>query len=140
MLTLILVLVGALVVLVLWTTLVGADSHASETLGLRSAQEIAETKAEAEAEDMDQMLAAHNRRRVAQGQREVSAEELEMEVMSDINREKRTARERIKVENPQQHLDEVELNELVEATNAQRRKQGLPERTRDDIKREYGVD
>jgi hypothetical protein len=31
-----------------------------------------------------------------------------------------------------------ELDQLLEATNARRRARGLPERTREDVKREFG--
>jgi hypothetical protein len=31
-----------------------------------------------------------------------------------------------------------ELDQLLEATNARRRARGLPERTRDEVKREFG--
>jgi hypothetical protein len=58
-----------------------------EQLGLRSAREITETRERLEAEDLDQMLAARNRRRAARGEREVSAEELEHELA--IEREQR---------------------------------------------------
>jgi hypothetical protein len=51
-----------------------------EQLGLRSAREITETRERLEAEDLDQMVAARNRRRAARGEPAVSAEELEHEI------------------------------------------------------------
>jgi hypothetical protein len=35
-------------------------------------------------------------------------------------------------------LAERELDELLEATNARRRARGLPERTREEVRREFG--
>jgi hypothetical protein len=36
------------------------------------------------------------------------------------------------------YLAERDLDELLEATNARRRSKGLPERTREDVRREFG--
>ncbi len=35
-------------------------------------------------------------------------------------------------------MAERELDELLEATNARRRARGLPERTKDEVQREFG--
>ena len=43
-----------------------------EQVGLRSARELAEAREALEAEDLDQMLAAHNERRRARGEAEVT--------------------------------------------------------------------
>ena len=101
----------------------------ARALGMRSAREITERREELEAEDLDQMLAAHNARRRARGEREVSLEEVEMRVNRDIH-EQHQRREAM--------LAERELDELLEATNARRRARGLPERTREDVQREFG--
>ena len=45
-----------------------------EQIGQRSARELAERREALEAEDLDQMLAAHNERRRARGEAELTAE------------------------------------------------------------------
>jgi hypothetical protein len=52
-----------------------------EQLGLRSARELAERREELEAEDLDQLLRAHNARKRARGEAEVTAEDLEAELL-----------------------------------------------------------
>jgi hypothetical protein len=48
--------------------------------GLRSAREIIESREALDAEDLEQMLAAHNARRRARGQAELSVEDVELRV------------------------------------------------------------
>jgi hypothetical protein len=125
------VIVGGIVAMILWVVLVGKLSPGSgmEQLGLRSGRQIMETREELEAEDLDQMLEAANRRRRARGEKEVTVEDLEMRVLED-QREMMSRREEL--------LAEEELDQLLEATNARRRARGLPERTREEVQREYG--
>jgi hypothetical protein len=124
-------MLGLLVALILGILVLGRFYPGSgmEQLGLRSAREITERREELEAEDLEQMLAAHNARRRARGEREVSLEDVQMRVNRDIH-EQAQRREAM--------LAERELDELLEATNARRRARGLPERTREDVRREYG--
>jgi hypothetical protein len=75
------------------------------------------------------MLAAHNARRRARGEAEVSLEDVEMRVSREMH-EQRAVREK--------YLEDRELDQLLEATNARRRARGLPERTREEVKREFG--
>jgi hypothetical protein len=126
-----LVLLGGLAALVLWIWLLGKYFPGSglEQLGLRSAREISETREELEAEDLNQMLAAHNARRRARGEREMSVEDLELRVMQDTNEVRRRREE---------YLADRELDELLEVTNSRRRERGLPERSRDEVRREFG--
>ena len=100
-----------------------------EQLGMKSAREISETRERLEAEDLQQMLAAHNARRRARGEREVSESDLELQVANDM-REVAKRRE--------EHMADRELDQLLDATNARRRARGLPERTRDEVRREFG--
>ncbi len=100
-----------------------------EQIGLRSAREISETREALEAEDLDQMLAAHNARRRARGEPEVTAHDMELRVAHDLG-EQRRRREK--------YLADRELDQLLDATNARRRARGLPERTRDEVRREFG--
>jgi hypothetical protein len=81
--TLVVVAGLALLVLVLW--LIGRYYPGSglEQLGLQSARQLAERREELEAEDLDQMLSAHNARRRAKGEAEVTAEEVEAEVLRE---------------------------------------------------------
>ena len=80
-----LVVVGGLAALVLVFWLLGRYYPGSglEQLGLKSARELHERREELEAEDLDQMLSAHNARRRARGEAEVSAEELEAGVTAE---------------------------------------------------------
>jgi hypothetical protein len=100
-----------------------------EQVGLRSAREIIETREALEAEDLDQMLRAHNARRKARGEEEVTAEEMEFHVASEQRRQ-RLRREA--------YLADRELDQLLEATNRRRRERGLPERTREQAREEFG--
>ncbi len=125
------VLLGGLAALVLWIWLLGKYFPGSglEQLGLRSAREISEQREELEAEDLNQMLAAHNARRRARGEREMSVQDLELRVIEDTNEQRRRRDE---------YLADRELDELLEVTNSRRRARGLPERSRDEVRREFG--
>jgi hypothetical protein len=125
------VLLAGLAALILWVWLLGKYYPGSglEQLGLRSAREISESREALEAEDLDQMLRAHNARRKARGEREMTVADLENRVMED---QRDLARRR------QAYMADRELDQLLEATNARRRERGLPERTREDVQREFG--
>lgn len=127
------VLLGAIAVLVLWIWLLGRYFPGSglEQLGLRSARQIVEERESLEAEDLSQMLAAHNERRKRRGEPELSVADLERRVMEDFNDQRRRR---------DAYLADRELDELLEATNARRRARGLPERTRAEVQQEYGTD
>jgi hypothetical protein len=90
-----LVVVGGLAVMVLVLWLLGRYYPGSglEQLGLRSARELAERREALEAEDLDQMLSAHNERKRARGESEVTAEELEARLLRE-REEQRRRRER----------------------------------------------
>ncbi len=85
------VVVGGLAVLVLVFWLIGRYYPGSglEQLGLQSARELTERREALEAEDLDQMLSAHNERRRARGEAEVSAEEVEARVLSELREQRR---------------------------------------------------
>jgi hypothetical protein len=119
----------ACVVLFVWVLGRANEGGSMEQFGLRSAREISETREALDAEDLDQMLAAHNARRRARGEAEMSVEDIELRVINDRNE---MARRRDEL------TADRELDELLEATNARRRARGLPERTREQVKREFG--
>jgi hypothetical protein len=125
------VLAGGLAALILWIWLLGKYYPGSglEQVGLKSAPEITETRESLEAEDLQQMLAAHNAPRKARGEREVTVADLELRVMEDV-REQRRRRD--------EYLADRELDQLLEATNERRHARGLPERTREQVQRELG--
>lgn len=100
-----------------------------EQVGLRSAREITETREALEAEDLEQMLAAHNARRRARGEAEVTAAELELRVAADVNEQEQRR---------QRYLADRELDQLLAVTNRRRRTRGLPERTREQAREEFG--
>ncbi len=127
-----LVLLAGLAILVVWVWILGRANQARgmEVFGLRSARQITEEREELEAEDLAQMLEAHNARRRARGDPEVTVADLERRVMEDVNEQRRRR---------DAYLADLELDELLEATNARRRARGLPERTREEVQREFGA-
>ncbi len=125
------VLLGGFAALVLWMWLLGKHypGNGLEQLGLRSAREITESRESLESDDLQQMLAAHNRRRRARGEREVTVSDLEMRVMEDQKDQRRRRAELVA---------DRELDQLLDATNARRRARGRPERTRAEVQAEFG--
>jgi hypothetical protein len=125
------VLLGGLVAFVLAILLLGKFYPGSglEQLGLKSARQITETREELDAQDLDEMLAAHNKRRRARGEADLTAEDLELRVLQDVAEQRRRREE---------YLADRELDQLLEATNERRRKRGLPERTREEVREEFG--
>lgn len=85
------VVVGGLVAIGLVFWLLGGyyPGTGLEQVGLRSARELAERREELDAEDLDQMLAAHNERRRARGEAEVSADEIEARVLRELSEHQR---------------------------------------------------
>jgi hypothetical protein len=132
----VIVILGALAALVLWVWLLGryVPGSGMEQLGLRSGRQIMEEREELEAEDLNQMIAAHNERRRRRGKAEVTVGDIEQQVMEDFG-EQRRRRAAYQAE----YLAERELDQLLEATNARRRARGLPERTREQVKAEFGA-
>ncbi len=125
------VLLGGLVAMLLWVWLLGKHYPGSglEQLGLKSAREITETREALEADDLQQMLEAHNARRRRRGEAEITVGDLELQVMEDLDDQRRRRDELVA---------ERELGELLDATNARRRARGLPERSRDQARQEFG--
>ena len=124
------VVFGGLLALVVWVWFLGTHAgNGHEQLGLRAPRQIVEDREALEAEDLAQMLEAHNARRRRRGEREVTVEDLELQVVQDVNEQQRR-REAL--------LADRELDQLLEATNARRRARGLPERTREEVQREFG--
>lgn len=125
------VIFGAVAALVLAMWLIGRYYPGSglEQTGLRSAREIIETREALDAEDLEQMLGAHNARRRARGQPEMTAEEMELRVAGEQHAQERR-REAL--------LAERELDQLLEVTNRRRRARGLPERTVEQAREEFG--
>ena len=124
------IILSGIVIIVVSVWLVGRFYPGSglEQVGLRSAREIYETREALEAEDLDQMLAAHNARRRARGEPEVSATDLELQVSGELREQERRRRA---------YLADRELDQLLEATNRRRRARGLPERTREQAREEF---
>jgi hypothetical protein len=125
------VILGALAALVLWVWVLGKFVPGSglEQLGMRSARQIMEDREELEAEDLSQMIAAHNERRKRRGKSEITVADIEHQVMQDFGEQRRRSAA---------YQADLEVDQMLEASNARRRARGLPERTRDDVKREFG--
>lgn len=119
----------AVMVLAVW--LVGRYYPGSgmDQIGMKSARQIVEQREALEAEDLDQMLAAHNERRRARGKADLTVDDLELRVAEDF-RDQQKRREAYQADR--------ELDQLLEATNARRRARGMPERTREAVRREFG--
>jgi hypothetical protein len=100
-----------------------------DAVGQRSAREIIEQREALEADDLEQMLAAHNARRRAHGKAELTVGDLELRVAKDM-------RDQDKLR--QRYVADQEIEQLLEATNARRRARGERERTREDVQREFG--
>lgn len=133
-----LAMLGLLVGLILLIVLAGklAPGSGLQELGLKSSREILEKREALDAEDVHQMLAARNARRRARGEREVTLEEMELRVFSEIGEQQRR-REQYQAERREQQLADDDLDGLLEATNARRRARGLPERSREEALREF---
>ncbi len=125
-----LIWVGIVVFLIVAFWLVGRFYPGSglDAVGQRTAREIVERREELEADDMEQMLAAHNARRRARGQSELTVGDLELQVSRDMRKQDQLR---------QSYLADQEIDQLLEATNARRRARGEPERTREDVRREF---
>jgi hypothetical protein len=126
-----LVVVSGIAVVIVLMYLLGRFYPGSglEQLGMRTSREIVETREALEMEDLEQMLSAHNARRRARGEADVSVSDLELQVaenMRDIQRRREA------------YLADKELDQLLEATNARRRARGEPERTREEVREEFG--
>jgi hypothetical protein len=121
----------ALVVVSVWLLGKYYPGSGLEQVGLKSAREISETREALEAEDLEQMVAAHNARRRARGEPEVTTADLELRVAQDVRDQMRRRDE---------YLADRELDQLLEATNARRRARGQPERTRAQVQAEFGGD
>lgn len=126
-----LVLLVGIIGLLAWACLLARANQGREGggIGLRSARQIIEEREALEADDLSQMLEAHNARRRRRGEAELTAADVESRVAADLGEQLRRR---------QAYLDERELDQLLEATNARRRRRGLPERSREDVRREFG--
>ncbi len=80
-----LVLLGGAVALAVAVWLLGRyyPGSGSEQLGLRSARDITEMREALDADDLDQMLTAHNDRRQARGEPVLTLDELVRRVTGD---------------------------------------------------------
>jgi hypothetical protein len=134
-----LAMLGLLVGVVILIVLAGKFAPGSgwEQLGWKTSREVMERREALDAEDVEQMIAARNARRRARGEREITLEETELQVMAEMGKEQRR-REQYLAEQRERQLADRDLEELLEATNARRRARGLPERTREEAQREFG--
>lgn len=131
-------LIVALAGLVLWVWILGRHYPGSglEQLGLRSARDIIETREALDAEDLQQMLDAHNVRRRARGEVDLTENDLELRVREDLSDQQRRRAELAADRRRKQEADH-ELDQLLDATNARRRARGLPERSRTEAREEF---
>ena len=133
-----LAMLGLLVGLILLLVLVGRAAPGSglNELGLKGSREILERREALDAEDVHQMLAARNARRRARGEREVTLEEMEMKVFTELGEHQRRREQYLAEQRDKQQADS-DLDGLLEITNARRRARGLPERSREEARREF---
>ena len=125
------IIFGGIVIILVVAWLIGRYYPGSglEQVGLRSAREIIEKREELEAEDLEQMLDAHNARRRSRGEAEVTTELLELRLAGEQRAQERRR---------EAYVADRELDQLLEATNRRRRARGLPERTREQASEEFG--
>jgi hypothetical protein len=85
------VVVGGLVAIgvVFWLLGTYYPGSGLEQIGQKSARELTERREELEAEDLDQMLTAHNERRRARGESELTAEQVEARVLRELSEPQR---------------------------------------------------
>jgi hypothetical protein len=137
-----LIIFSGVAVMVIAVYLVGRFYPGSglDQIGMRSARQIVEEREALEADDLDQMLAAHNARRRARGEQEVTAHELELRVVQDMKDQQRRREEYVadQAQRRERQTVDEEIDQLLEATNARRRARGEPARTRDDVRRDFG--
>jgi hypothetical protein len=123
------ILLAGFAALVIWIVVLAKFSgRGLEQLDWKSPREVTESREALEAEDLAEMLAARNARKRRRGEAEVTVEDLELRVMREAG-EQNLLREK--------YLADLELDELLEATNRRRRARGLPERTREEARREF---
>jgi hypothetical protein len=127
------IMFGGIGVIVVALLLIGKyyPGSGADQLGWRSAESIWETRAELEAEDIQQMIAAKNERRRRRGLAEVTEEEIEEQVAADL---RRAQAER------EAYLEQADLHEMLEATNERRRRRGRPELTLEQLRAELGIE
>ena len=125
------IIFGGIALIVAVTWLIGRYYPGSglEQVGLSSARQIIERREALEAEDLEQMLGAHNARRRSRGESELTADQMELRVAGE---------QREQLKRREEYLADRELDQLLEATNSRRRARGLPERTRDQAREEFG--
>ncbi len=124
------IILAGLAALVIWIIVLGKFSgRGLAQLDWKSPREVTESRDALEAEDLSQMLEAHNARRRRRGEAEITVGDLEVRVMEEANEQNRLR---------EKYLSNLELDELLEATNRRRRARGLPERTREEARREFG--
>jgi hypothetical protein len=131
-------MLGLLAGLILLIILVGklAPGSGLQELGLKNSREILERREALDAEDVHQMIAARNARRRARGESEVTLEQMELQVFNEMGQERRR-REQYLAERSAQDKADADLDGLLEITNARRRARGLPERSREQARREF---
>jgi hypothetical protein len=124
------IILAGFAALVIWIVVLGKFSgRGLAQVDWKTPREVTESREALEAEDLSQMLEAHNARRRRRGEAEVTVDDLERAVIDEANEQNRL-RER--------YLANLELDELLAATNRRRRARGLPERTREEAQREFG--
>ena len=84
-----------------------------------------------EIDDLDQMLAATNRRRRARGEPDLTEEHLHAQVSEDL---------RISTQTRDGYLRDLEVVQVLEVKNRRRRAQGRPELTLEEFRASLGVD
>jgi len=131
-------MLGLLVGLILLVVLAGklAPGSGLEQIGWKTSREVMERREALDAEDVQQMIEARNARRRARGEPEVSLQEVELQVFAEIGEQQRLNEAHV-AEQRERGLADRDLDELLKATNARRRARGLPERTREQARREF---
>ncbi|MGI8558843.1 MAG: hypothetical protein ACR2ND_11150 [Solirubrobacteraceae bacterium] len=94
-----------------------------------------ETEMELELEDIGQMLEAQNERRRRRGERERTQDDVELQVAGDLaDQQARAAAYRSRAS-----AEDEDLEQLLEMSNARRRRRGEPELTLEQYRAQLGA-
>jgi len=124
------IMIGVVGGLVLALLLIGwlTPGNGADQVHWRPTRSV-ETEVQNEIDDLDQMLAATNRRRRARGEADLTEEHLQRQVSEDLA---------ISTRSRDDYLQDLEVAQVLEVKNKRRRRQGLPELTVEEFRASLG--
>lgn len=124
------IIIGAVGGLLLALLLLGRfyPGSGAETIDWKPTRS-AELEVQNEIDDLDQMLAATNRRRRARGKPELTEDSIALEIAQETKHAHKRREE---------YVDDLDVAQMLDAKNARRLKKGQPPLTLEDYKRQIG--